>query len=159
MDSLESKLDRLSSQDRKEVEDFVDFLLLRSGGAATPPVMAIPQPAYQAPPVMKATPPPLIVPETLPADTLDETRIPAPATRTIVQARPIPRIEETAPAIQEIAADDDGSDGYFDYGKFERPAQVERPPSPADEAIKKVKIKLIKKGETDSKTRLLDWID
>ncbi|MFA5331029.1 MAG: hypothetical protein WC342_01500 [Methanoregula sp.] len=159
MDSLENKLDRLSPQDRREVEDFVDFLLQRSGGAATLPVMVNPQPAYQAPPVMKAAPVPLILPETLPADDVQETRAPAPAIRTVVQVKPLPRNEETAPSIQEITVGDDRSDNYLDYGKYERPAPVQLPPSPADEAIKKVKIKLIKKGETDSKTKLLDWID
>ena len=36
MESLESKLDRLSPEQRKEVEDFVDFLLFRSGNLSSP---------------------------------------------------------------------------------------------------------------------------
>ena len=41
---------------------------------------------------------------------------------------------------------DDGSDGYFDYGKFEKAASpAPLPPSPADAAVKKVKRKLSQK--------------
>ena len=48
---------------------------------------------------------------------------------------------ESPAVIQEIAVDD-GSDGYFDYGKFEKAASpAPLPPSPADEAVKKVKEK------------------
>ena len=32
MESLESKLDRLSPEQRREVEDFVDFLIQRAEG-------------------------------------------------------------------------------------------------------------------------------
>ncbi len=37
MESLENKLDRLPPEQRKEVEDFVDFLLFRSGNIPAPP--------------------------------------------------------------------------------------------------------------------------
>jgi hypothetical protein len=37
MESLESKLDRLSPAERKEIEDFVDLLLSRSEQADIPP--------------------------------------------------------------------------------------------------------------------------
>ncbi len=72
----------------------------------------------------------------------------------------MPMHEAEPPAvIQEIAVDDE-SDGYFDYGRFEKTAPpAPLPPSPADEAVKKVKRKLIQKSEQASKTQLLDWID
>ena len=68
---------------------------------------------------------------------------------------------DTPAVIQEIAVDDgsDSSDGYFDYGRFEKSAPpAPLPPSPADEAVKKVKRKLIQKSEVN-KTQLLEWID
>ena len=37
MESLESKLDRLSPEQRKEVEDFMDFLMYRSGNSHESP--------------------------------------------------------------------------------------------------------------------------
>ena len=37
MESLESKLDRLTPDQRKEIEDFVDFLLYRSGNLPVAP--------------------------------------------------------------------------------------------------------------------------
>ncbi len=40
MESLESKLDRLTPDQRKEIEDFVDFLLYRSGNLPVAPVTA-----------------------------------------------------------------------------------------------------------------------
>ena len=78
------------------------------------------------------------------------------------QAAAMPVHEAESPAvIQEIAVDDGSdSDGYLDYGRFEKTAPpAPLPPSPADEAVKKVKRKLIQKSEQASKTQLLDWID
>ena len=40
MESLESKLDRLSPEQRKEVEEFVDFLMYRSGNSPGSPATA-----------------------------------------------------------------------------------------------------------------------
>jgi hypothetical protein len=38
MESLESKLDGLTPEQRKEVEDFVDFLIYRSGNLPGPQI-------------------------------------------------------------------------------------------------------------------------
>ena len=54
MESLESKLDRLSPEQRKEIEDFVDFLLSRSGTGVVPPSTPV-----NNPPVLNIAPPPL----------------------------------------------------------------------------------------------------
>jgi hypothetical protein len=66
MESLESKLDRLAPEQRKEVEDFVDFLIFRSGES-----QAIPQ----APSISSQAPPPL---ETVPLSPPPRP-VPAPA--------------------------------------------------------------------------------
>ena len=58
MESLESKLDRLSPDQRKEVEDFVDFLMYRSGNLQVSPVTAA-VPAR----IQKVAPPPFIIQE------------------------------------------------------------------------------------------------
>ena len=56
MDSLESKLDRLTTTQRKEVEDFVDFLMCRSGNSHESPGAAtvLPSSQYIAPPAKLA---------------------------------------------------------------------------------------------------------
>ena len=52
MESLESKLERLTPVQRQEVEDFVDFLLSRSGM-----IRDIPRPLPVTPPLNGAPPP------------------------------------------------------------------------------------------------------
>ncbi len=47
MESLESKLDRLSPEQRKEVEDFVEFLIFRSGIFQELPAASPVQPRIQ----------------------------------------------------------------------------------------------------------------
>ena len=61
--------------------------------------------------------------------------------------------EQNSP-IQEITVevDDQISRDYMDYGQFERS-------SPAIEAVKKVKAKIIQKSEQEKSSHLLDWID
>src|SRR5512137_335470 len=58
MESLESKLDRLSPEQRKEVEDFVDFLLFRSGNVPAPLTAGQTPVSFQ-----NVAPPPLFVQE------------------------------------------------------------------------------------------------
>lgn len=146
MESLESKLDRLSPEQRKEIEDFVEFLLSRSGPVCNPP-----NTLYNAPPVLSVAPPPLSLIEpaygsqTRPArlqDRSDEQTAPAAG-------------DETVPApFQEI---DGGSDRIthtsMDYGQFEHQ------PSPATEAVKKVKQKIIAREGSEKPRHLLDWVD
>ncbi|MDP3562965.1 MAG: hypothetical protein Q8R70_00595 [Methanoregula sp.] len=148
MESLESKLDRLLPDQRREVEDFVDFLLYRSGST-----QGIPGPTTAIQPVAKPAPPvipvmvPMIMQETLPVvvheqNTRHEKSIPTG----------IP--EERYSPIHEITVevDDRISRDYMDYGQFEQS-------SPATEAVKKVKAKLIQKSEQDKSHHFLDWID
>ena len=150
MDSLESKLDRLSAEQRREVEDFVDFLIQRAEGIR----VTVQLPAHDPIPA-KSIAPPLITPDPVP---LEESPVPVPREEVLPAAAPEPVHEADAPAaIHEIETDD----GLLDYGKFERAAAAPAPlpPSPADAAVQKVKRKLIQKSEQADKTRLLDWID
>jgi hypothetical protein len=58
MESLESKMDRLSPDQRKEVENFVDFLIYRSGNQMESHTAVPPPPPIQnpAPPLSPAEP-------------------------------------------------------------------------------------------------------
>jgi hypothetical protein len=56
--------------------------------------------------------------------------------------------------MQEIAVDDSLTGDYIDYGKYEPP-----PPSPATEAVQRVKDKLSRKKENDPAKKMLEWID
>ncbi|WP_292425072.1 hypothetical protein [Methanoregula sp.] len=154
MESLESKLDRLSPDQRREVEDFVDFLIQRAEGIRVTVQVA----SHDVPSLAKSVAPPLITPDPVP---VEEPAMPRPR-EYAPQAAVVPIHEaEPAAAIQEIAVSDtkDTPDGFLDYGRFEKAAPVPLPPSPADEAVKKVKRKLIQKSEQASKNKLLDWID
>ncbi|MDD5024793.1 MAG: hypothetical protein PHF57_03575 [Methanoregula sp.] len=154
MDSLESKLDRLTPGQRREVDDFVDFLLQQSGSstAASMPV------SRQAPPPLSVAPPAFIVEDTslpLPETSTPpvtgfarETGIPPHAPEPVVASSPIQEIV--------VSTDDYITRDYMDYGRFDQPA---REPSPADAAVRKVKETLIRKSKEDRSRQLLDWID
>jgi hypothetical protein len=62
--------------------------------------------------------------------------------------------EEHYSPIREITVEveDRISRDYMDYGQFEQQ-------SPAIEAVKKVKAKLIQKSGQDKSSHMLDWID
>lgn len=148
MESLESKLDRLSPDQRREVEAFVDFLLYRSGspqGVSNPsssnPVAVNPPPAI---PVMS----PMILQETpvVVAHEQDLRRSDSPSS--LVPGLYSPPFQEITVEVEDKITRD-----YVDYGKFDQQ------PSPATEAVKKVKAKLIQKSEQDKSHHLLDWID
>ncbi|MFA6224603.1 MAG: hypothetical protein WC620_00110 [Methanoregula sp.] len=148
MESLESKLDRLSPDQRREVEDFVDFLLYRSGSP-----QGVFSPTTVNPPVIKSAPPvipvmaPMIMQETPPV---------------VVQEQNIRQEEPSSEGVSEeysspiraitVEVEDRISRDYMDYGQFEQQ-------SPATEAVRKVKAKLIQKSEQDTSRHLLDWID
>ena len=134
MNPLESKLDQLSPDQRKEVEDFVDFLLSRADplpvrdvSSSAPPVLTPPPPVMTAPEMHQE-------PGTLAENVDDILRKEDP------EAKPGPVNGPESP-VREITAggDDRITRDYMDYGQFERG------PSPADEAVKKVKQKLIRK--------------
>ena len=147
MESLESKLDRLSPVQRREAETFVDFLLYRSGSP-----QGVFSPATVNPPVI--TPAPPVVPVMAPM-IMQET--PVVREQNVRQEEPssfsVP--DEFSSPIREIpvAVEDRITRDYMDYGQFEQQSY------PATEAIKKVKAKLIQKGEQDTSRHLLDWID
>jgi hypothetical protein len=147
MESLESKLDRLSPEHRREIEDFVDFLLYRSGSpqCVYSQTTALPQVAKPAPPLIPVMAP-MIMQET------PEVLVPEQNIRQ--ESSSMEMSEEVYSPIQEITveADDQISRNYMDYGQFEQQ-------SPAIEAVKKVKAKIIQKSEQEKSRHLLDWID
>lgn len=142
MDSLENRMERLTPEQRREVEDFIDFLLLKNNFLQTPGTVA---PAL---PVMMNAPP-VLSPD--PAPTVPQVRMQDLVSR---DESPVPVTPEPSP-IHEIASDsDDGiTRDYVDYGKFEQA------PSPATEAVKKVKKRLIAREAEDTSRHLLDWVD
>jgi hypothetical protein len=148
MESLESKLDRLSPDQRKEVENFVDFLIYRSenfqGPHATAPISARI--------LQKVAPPPLVVQEPVqmmenpPANENDTSHGENPSLSVPGEESVIPFIEVSAAGDDRIARD------YMDYGQFEQKS------SPAVLAVKKVKEKLQKREEQEKPRVSLDWI-
>jgi hypothetical protein len=148
MESLESKLDRLSPEQRKEVEEFVDFLLYRSGNVHESPGTA-PVPLE----FKKVAPPPLTLPEPV---HIIENSPPKIYDLPRVENSTMPvRNEEQISPLQEITlgGDDRITRDYMDYGQYEQQS------SPATIAVKNVKEKL-KKQEDGEKPRVsLDWID
>lgn len=148
MESFESKLDRLSPEKRKEVEEFVDFLLYRSENSHDAPGTT---PASLE--FMKVAPPPLILQE--PVHVPEN---PSPKEYDLHQAESSSlsvKIEEQVTPIKEIIIgnEDRISRDYMDYGQFEKN------PSPATVAVKKVKEKLQHKEEQEKPRVSLDWID
>ena len=148
MESLESKLDRLSPEQRKEAEEFVDFLLYRSGNVHESPGTA-PVPLE----FKKVAPPPLTLSEPVhvPENTLPKIYdLPRVETSTI----PIRNEEQISP-LQEITlgGDDRITRDYMDYGQYEQQS------SPATIAVKNVKEKLKKQEEGENPRVSLDWID
>lgn len=144
MDLLLNKLERLTPEQRREVEDYVDFLLFRSDNRPDPA-----RPVAPVPPVLMATPP---VPEPAPA------AIPPP----LQPAPAIPYHEDTlapaAPAPDTVYEIHGGEDwltrDYMDLGRFDPDH------SPATEAVKKVKRKLVRREEQEKReSHLLDWVD
>ena len=146
MESLESKLDRLSQNQRNEVEDFVDFLIFRSGNT-TIPVSTSSPPLQNIAPLLLTLQEPIHIMENPPfrtQDILDSEETPLPV-----------RNEEPESPFTEIMAgsDDAITHDYMDYGQFEEQS------SPATEAVKKVKKKLIAREAEDKPMHLLDWVD
>jgi len=153
MDSLESRLERLTPGQRREVEDFVDFLLQQSG---TSPALKIPVPQVP-PPLLEVAPP---------AFTVQESPVnPEPFRMNVHDLIPAaglpastPVYEESHPLIAEITTSDEDllTHDYMDYGQFD---QSSRQPFLADEAVRNVKVKMSRKGKEDRTHQLLDWID
>jgi len=146
MESLESKIDRLSPDQRKEVEDFVDFLIYRSGNQMESHTAVLPPP-----PIQNLTPPPLS-----PAEPVHDPEGPpsgiynSPA---VGNLSPVRNEEHLAPVREIVASSDDRiTREYMDYGQYEQN-------SPAVLAVKNVKEKLQKRKEQEKPRVSLDWID
>jgi len=150
-DSLESRLERLSPEQRRSVEDYVDFLISRPAAQGGNPGIS------PAAPLPVAAPPPL-----LSLHEMDQpgTSLPAcPQEPVIIPRDDSASTKETeSSGIQEIATEreDTSSGGYMDYGKFELPQNP--PPSPADEAVRRVKVKLDRKKGDKPADSLLEWV-
>jgi hypothetical protein len=146
MESPERKLERLSMEERKQVEDFADFLLQRR---KEPPSLRLNRAGTPPPPA--AVPPPLTVQDT-------------PSAQEPVKVYDLIQGKEQKAGVvdedpvtllmQEIAVDDSLTNDYMDYGQYEPP-----PPSAATEAVQRVKEKLGRKKENDPVKKVLDWID
>jgi hypothetical protein len=146
MESLENKLERLAPDQRREVEDFVDFLLSRYGIARDFPG-TIPAP----PPLMTSVPPPLTTIE--PVHIAMTASYPETGQVAFKDTGISPPVSlETSGGIQEINGNRELDHDYMDYGRFEKP-------TPTVEAIIKVKEKIIKRHEQEKTGHILEWID
>ena len=148
MESLESRLDRLSPEQRKEVEDFVEFLLSRPEQGPVPEAAAgNPQTTNIAPPLLTPVEPPgspglrqARFRDTSRSGTADlPSGSDAPA--------PVP-FHEIGGGIQDRLTGD-----YLDYEQFESG------PSPATQAVKKIRRKIVTREGQDKPHHLLDWVD
>lgn len=141
MEPLESRMARLTPEQRMEVEDFVDFLLLKNNFRQDPMAVSIPSPVLMnTPPVLSAEPAPA-----LPSQQLSALVIPEEVS--LPDHGPVP---ESSP-IQEIV--DVGEDGYMDYGRFEQAAAPEREPE------KSAKRMVIARKTREKSGHLLEWVD
>lgn len=150
MESLESKLDRLTSEQRKEAEDFVDFLLSRT--RQVPPLPGV---SVSQPPLMSAAPPPVITPEPAHITGSPLAGLQASVPPDNPPARGAPA-DESAPApFHEIGGGIQNhiTRDYMDYGKYENQT------SPATDAVKKIKRKIAAQKKEDKPHHLLDWVD
>ena len=149
MDSLENKLERMTPGQRREVEDFVDFLLQQSNISPAPMI-----PVPLAPHMMDVAPPPLTREE--PPETSGASRINIHDV-ILASGSADPTCEESTPLAVEIDPNDDYiTHDYMDYGQFDLSS---RQPSPATEAVRNVKINMGRKDKEDRTSQLLDWID
>jgi hypothetical protein len=148
MESLESKLDRLTPDQRKEIEDFVDFLLYRSGNLPVAPGTAQSPVSRQ-----NVAPLPLILQE--PVHIMENPSLKDQDSSPVENSSLPLNNEERATPIQEItfAGDERISREYMDYGQFEQKS------SPATIAVQNVKEKLQKREEQEKPRVSLDWIE
>ncbi len=146
MEPLEHRIARLTPDQQQEVGDFVDFLLLknniRQGTAGTNPSLIM----VNTPPVMA------------PDLSFSQTTDPLPGSDSWFiydRSSSDSHREPTPPAVQEITAS--GDDGipsdYVDYGKSE--GQL----SPATDAQKKVRHRIIAREELEKTCHILEWVD
>ena len=144
MEPLDTRIARLTPEQQQEVGDFVDFLLLKNN---------LRQPPAQ-PSIIMVNTPPLMVPDPNPVPPRQAAPVPDPGARPPSPASII-LAEESTPVIHEITAggDDWMTRDYMDYGQFDDT------PSPATEAVAKVRKKIITREEKEKPHNLLEWVD
>ena len=153
MDSLEGRLERLAPEQRRSVEDYIDFLLSRPAGQAgasgSPP--STPQPI--------SAPPPILTLQDTPQSGTTASSDPRQEPSSGEPDRSPERKEVEETGIREIISveEDTPARGYLDYGKFEAPEKSS--PSPADEAVQRVKKKLDGKRSRSPADTLLEWVE
>jgi hypothetical protein len=145
MESLESKIERLTPEQRREVEDFVDFLLLKNSLRQTAPIASPPPVMMNMPPVFTAEP---ALSPPAPAVRMQDLMIREESTSAITSMEPASPIHEI-----NVGNEDPLTRDYMDLGRFDSQ------PSPATEAVKKVKQKIIAREAEDKPRHLLDWVD
>ncbi|MFA6332626.1 MAG: hypothetical protein WCX22_06735 [Methanoregula sp.] len=144
MDLLPNKLDRLTPEQRREVEDFVDFLIFRSDKQPAPA-----RPVAPVPPVLMATPSPPELASSAPVPPAQPALSYPFHDETVTSPAP----QDPEPMHEIGGADDWLTHDYVDLGQYDTPQ------SPATEAVKKVKRKLIQREEQDKSHHVLDWVD
>ena len=148
MESLESRLDRLSPEQRKEVEDFVEFLLSRSGQVFSPLNTPV-----NNPPVLNVTPPPFSLIEPVPSwmspNRPDYRTLPVPEPGQVQRTSQYPprsmRSTEVSRKLSPLITWIMGSLNNILHS--------------ATEAVKKVKRKIIAREEQEKPRHLFDWVD
>jgi len=146
MEPLENRIARLTPEQQQEVMDFVDFLLLKNNMTQGP--------ASARPSLIMVNTPPVMVPDLpflQPVGSAAESHSPAENERPASQTN-----EDHSPFdIYEIAVsgDDVITRDYMDYGKFDGQ------PSPATEAVRKVRHKIIAREEKEKSRHILEWVD
>ena len=147
MESLESRMERLTPEQHREVEDFVDFLLLKNNIRQAPVTISPPLPVLlNTPPILSAEPSPS---PQQPSVRMQDLVIRDESHSSVISADPTP-----SPIGENTAGGDDWiTRDYMDYGKFDQQ------PSPATEAVRKVKKKIIAREAEDKSRQLLDWVD
>jgi hypothetical protein len=150
MEPLENRIARLTPEQQQEVGDFVDFLLLKNNFGQTGAPTQFTAPPACTPPVM--VPDTLAHPPGIPAVALP---VPQPASPSGSPDAGLSGGDASPGPIHEIivGSDDRVTRDYMDYGAFDDT------PSPATEAVKKVKQKIIARQEKDKPGHILDWVD
>ena len=147
MESLEGRIGRLTPEQRREVEDFIDFLLLKDSVCQT-------RETRTPPPQVMMNTPPVLSADSSPALQQAPIRMQDLVIREESYQRPIPPDPVISPPNQSTASEDDWiTHDYMDYGKFDPQS------SPATEAVKKVKRKIVAREAEDKSRHLLDWVD
>jgi hypothetical protein len=144
MESLESRIGRLTLEQQKEVEDFVDFLLLKNTIRQAP--------TFTAPAIVMLNTPPVQSTEPSPLQPLPSVRMQDIVAREELHS-PMTSVDPELIHEITVGGDDWVTRDYMDYGKFDLQD------SPATEAVKKVKQKIIARQEQETGKHLLDWVD